>query len=284
MGEHNACLPLAGRDMSGKTYRFARPSVMLLQPLIRRVRPVLAVALACAGLQAAAQDLTVHAAASLRGALDEVATLWEGETGGTLTLVYAGSSALARQIAAGAPGDVFVSANAAWMDVLEEGGHLRAGSRVDLLTNSLVVIAPAGADAPLDLAALPERIGTGRLALALTEAVPAGIYARQALTTLGLWDAVAPQAVEADNVRAALALVASGAAPLGIVYATDAIAEPRVVVLAELPAGSHDPILYPAAALAQGDALGSAALLALMQGEAAAEVFRRHGFGLVAGD
>ena len=256
----------------------------LVSRLGRRLRPLLAAACACAGMQAAAQDLTVHAAASLGGALDEVATLWEDQTGGTLTLVYAGSSALARQIAAGAPGDVFVSANTAWMDVLEEGGHLRAGSRVELLTNRLVVIAPAGATAPLDLAALPDRLGTGRLALALTEAVPAGIYARQALTALGLWGAVAPRVVEADNVRAALALVASGAATLGIVYATDAIAEPRVAVLAELPAGSHDPILYPAAALSQGDAEGAAALLALMQGEAAAEVFSRHGFGLAGDD
>ncbi|MCT4683263.1 MAG: molybdate ABC transporter substrate-binding protein [Roseicyclus sp.] len=228
--------------------------------------------------------MTVHAAASLRGALDEVATLWEDQPGDTLTLVSAGSSALARQIAAGAPGDVFVSANTAWMDVLEEGGHLRAGSRVELLTNRLVVIAPAGGDAPLDLAALPDRLGSGRLALALTEAVPAGIYARQALTALGLWEAVAPRVVEADNVRAALALVASGAAPLGIVYATDAIAEPRVAVLAHLPAGSHDPIRYPAAALSQGDAEGAAALLALMQGEAAAAVFLRHGFGLAGDD
>jgi molybdate transport system substrate-binding protein len=235
-------------------------------------------------MQANAQDLTVHAAASLRGALDEVATLWAAETGGHLTLVYAGSSALARQIAAGAPGDVFVSANAAWMDVLEEGGHLVAGSRGDLLTNSLVVIAPAGDDAPLDLATLPERIGTGRLALALTEAVPAGIYARQALSNLALWDAVAPRVVEADNVRAALALVASGAAPLGIVYATDAIAEPRVTVISEVPTEAHDAIVYPAAALAQGDAEGSAALLALMRSEAAGEVFRRHGFGLIADD
>ncbi|MBF9058803.1 molybdate ABC transporter substrate-binding protein [Rhodobacterales bacterium HKCCSP123] len=252
---------------------------------VRRCRPVLlALALALGGLQAAAQDLTVHAAASLRGALDEVAALWQAETGGRLTLVYAGSSALARQIAAGAPGDVFISANAAWMDLLEEGGHLAPGGRADLLTNALVVIAPAGEDAPLDLSALPERLGAGRLALALTEAVPAGIYARQALVTLGLWERVAPRVVEADNVRAALALVASGAAPIGIVYATDAIAEPRVAVLAEVPAEAHDPIVYPAAALAGGDAEGSAALLALMRGEAAGDVFRRHGFGLVGGD
>jgi molybdate transport system substrate-binding protein len=160
------------------------------------------------------------------------------------------------------------------------------GTRADLLTNRLVVVAGAADPAPLDLAApgaLLERIGEGRLSLALTEAVPAGIYARQALTNLGLWDAVAPQVVEADNVRAALALVAVGAAPVGIVYATDAVPEPRVAVIAEVPPGAHDPITYPAAAIATGDVAGATAFLAFLRSGPAAEVFRAQGFGLPGG-
>ena len=233
--------------------------------------------------QASAQDLTVHAAASLRGALDDVATLWAQDTGGALTLVYAGSSALARQIAAGAPGDVVFLANTDWMDALAAGGHLVASSRVDLLTNALVVIAPDPALlAVTDGAAWAARLGRGRLALALTEAVPAGIYARQSLTSLGLWPGLAPHVAETDNVRAALALVASGAAPMGVVYATDARAEPRVHIIADLPADSHDPILYPVAAVAGGDSASAARLLALLQSDRAAAIFRAHGFGLSA--
>jgi len=163
------------------------------------------------------------------------------------------------------------------------GGHLVPGTRADLLTNSLVVIA-GGPDAPAldvrDAAAWGVRLAGGRLALALTEAVPAGIYARQSLTRLGLWPDLAPQVAEADNVRAALALVASGAAPLGIVYASDAMAEPRVAVIAHLPPDSHDPIIFPVAAVAGGDVDTATRLLALMQGDRATAIFRAHGFGL----
>ncbi|NKX45984.1 molybdate ABC transporter substrate-binding protein [Roseicyclus persicicus] len=255
--------------------------------LPRRLRAgFAALALALAPAAAPAQDLTVLAAASLGTALDEIATLWAAETGGTLTLVLAGSSALARQIEAGAPADVFISASPAWMDTVAAAGLVAEGSRSDLLTNSLVVVAGAADAAPLDLAdpgALPARIGDGRLSLALIEAVPAGIYARQALANLGLWDAVAPRVVESDNVRAALALVAVGAAPVGIVYASDAVAEPRVAVIAAVPPEAHDPILYPAAAIATGDMAGARAFLTFLQSEAAAAVFRAQGFGLPGG-
>ncbi|MEQ8366049.1 MAG: molybdate ABC transporter substrate-binding protein [Roseicyclus sp.] len=239
------------------------------------------------GSAARADDLTVYAAASLRGAMDDVAAQWQAETSSDVTLVYAGSSALARQIEAGAPADLFFSANAAWMDMLEEGGHIDPGSRIDLLGNMLVVIGGRTDTAPLDLSdpsALSARLGTGRMALALTEAVPAGIYARQALTFLGLWDSVEDRVVESDNARTTLALVAMGAARLGVVYDTDARADPRVTVLAVLPPDSHDPIVYPLAATTGGDHAAATRFIAFLQSATQRDAFSRHGFTLVQGD
>ncbi len=233
---------------------------------LRRSAAVLAACVALA-LPAAAEPVTVFAAASLKGALDEVAAGWGGEA----RISYAGSSALARQIAEGAPADLFISANPEWVDWLEGEGV--ALSRVDLLRNSMVLVAQAS-DAREGLEALE---GEGRVAMALVEAVPAGIYGKAALESLGLWEGVAPRVVQADNVRAALALVALGEAPLGIVYATDAMAEPGVRVVAEFPAESHPPITYPAAALTEA----GAPLMEFLQTPEAAEVFARHGFGVI---
>ncbi|MCO6381304.1 molybdate ABC transporter substrate-binding protein [Oceanicola sp. 502str15] len=220
-------------------------------------------------LPALAQEVTVFAAASLKGALDEVVAAWDG---GEVRISYAGSSALARQIGAGAPADLFISANPDWVDWLEAQGV--ALERVDLLSNSMVLISRA--DDPRT--GLDQLKGSERVAMALVDAVPAGIYGKAALESLGLWEAVAPRVVQADNVRAALALVALGEAPLGIVYATDALAEPGVAVVAGFPAGSHPPILYPAAALSEA----GAPLMEFLQTPDAAEIFARHGFGVVA--
>ena len=232
-----------------------------------------------AAAPAAAQDVTVFAAASLKDALDEVAVAWTEATGGTATVSYAGSSVLARQIEAAAPADVFVSANAEWMDRLAEQGRIAAETRVDLLGNALVLVAPAGAEA-VAIRDLPAALGDRRLAMALHEAVPAGIYGREALSALGLWDAVAENVAQADNVRAALALVAIGEAPYGIVYATDAAAEPRVSVVATFPADSHRDIVYPAAVTADGDEQAARAFLDFLQGAEADTAFARHGFTL----
>lgn len=227
---------------------------------------------------AGAAEVTVFAAASLREALTEAAAGWEAETGHAAVISFAGSSALARQIMAGAPAELFVSASSAWMDAVEAAGAMDAGSRVDLASNSLVVIGGAGA-APvaLDGAALTAALGGGRLAMALVDAVPAGQYGRAALETLGLWEAMAPHVAQADNVRAALALVATGAAPLGIVYATDAAAEPRVSVVAELPEETHPRIVYPAARVA-GAGAAAADLLEYLAGPEGQAAFARHGF------
>ena len=182
---------------------------------------VSAFALAPAG-QASAGDVLVFAAASLKEALEEIAARWHAETGHEAVISLAGSSALARQIEAGAPADLFISANGAWIDLLEARDMVRPGSRRDLLTNQLVLIEHGADAAPLELdepGVLDARLGEARLATALVDAVPAGIYAKAALQALGWWESAAPRLAQADNVRAALALVATGETPLGIVYA-----------------------------------------------------------------
>lgn len=245
------------------------------------LRALLALFLLSAPLSAG--EVTVFAASSLKDALEEVAASWRAETGHEVRLVLAGSSTLARQIEQGAPADLFVSANAAWMDRLEAKGLLAPDSRFDLAGNMLSLIGH-GQRAPLDLretdlAAYLATEGRGaRIASALTEAVPAGIYAREALISIGQWEALRDHLAETKSVRAALALVASGAAPLGIVYASDARAEPRVSALAVFPAGSHGPITYPAARLARSTAPEAARLLAYLASPDTAEILRAHGF------
>ncbi|WP_417207730.1 molybdate ABC transporter substrate-binding protein [Antarctobacter sp.] len=227
---------------------------------------------------AMAEPVTVFAAASLKTALDEVA----GGYGGEVVLSYAGSSALARQVQLGAPADVVFLANTDWMDVLDSGGLIGPGTRGDLLGNRLVLAGPVGAaqveiGPDLDLVGM---LGEGRLAMALVEAVPAGIYGKAALESLGLWAAVAPRVAQVDNVRAALALVSLGQVPLGIVYATDARADPRVDALGLFPENSHPPIRYPVAAVAGREAV-AAPFLTYLQGPEARATFQAHGFAVL---
>lgn len=230
---------------------------------------------------ARADDVLVFAAASLKNAMDEIAPAFEAATGDKLVVSLAGSSALARQIQAGAPADLFISANKNWMDTLEADGLVQSGTRVDLLANSIVLIAHGKDSSPveispaLDLGAL---VGEGRLAMALVDAVPAGVYGKAALESLGLWESVSPKVAQADNVRAALALVAAGEAPYGIVYATDAAAEDDVTVVGTFPADSHPPIVYPAAVMAQSGKPAAAAALAYLRGPDARAAFEKQGF------
>ncbi|SDD64868.1 molybdate transport system substrate-binding protein [Paracoccus isoporae] len=234
-----------------------------------------------AGGAAGAEEITVFAAASLANAMTEIEAGFEAETGHDLTVSLAGSSALARQIQQGAPADIFISANPGWMDALQAEGLIEPGSRLDLLSNRLVLIAhgpdaarmESGADA--DLAA---RIGSQRLSMALVDAVPAGIYGKAALETLGLWDAVSGQVVQTDNVRAALALVASGEAGFGITYATDAVAEGKVSVIWQFPEDSHPPIVYPVADLAGRDLPAETDFMAYLRGQQARAAFEAQGF------
>jgi molybdate transport system substrate-binding protein len=229
---------------------------------------------------AQAQALTIFAAASLKNALDEAAAAYAAANAMRPRISYAASSALAKQIESGAPADIFISADLAWMDYLEKQGRLAPGTRRNLLGNRLVLIAPAKEPRKLQPApgfAIGAALGSGRIALANPDSVPAGKYAKAALEKLGVWDQVAGRVAAADNVRAALALVARGETPLGVVYQTDANAEPGVMVAGVFPAGSHPPIVYPAAALKDAKP-GSAAFLAFLRGEAAQRVFEKHGF------
>lgn len=232
----------------------------------------------------AARDVVVFAAASLKTALDEVAADFTQDTGTSVVTSFAGSSVLARQIGFGAPADIFISASSEWMDQLQMSGHIISESRFDLLSNRLVLIAH-GAGAPaVDVTPELDILGMlngGRLAMALVDAVPAGIYGKTALSSLGLWSAVAPHLAQTDNVRATLALVAAGETPLGIVYATDAMASNAVAVVGEFPAESHPPIIYPVAATASAGNPETTAFLRFLRGPKARAAFVRQGFGVV---
>lgn len=226
------------------------------------------------------KPLQVFAAASLKNALDEAAADF-GEGGTKVVGTYAASSALAKQIESGAPADIYVSADTAWMDELTQKALVRPDSVVKLLGNEIVLVAPVGTAkateimAGLDLKAL---LAGGKLAMADTKAVPAGKYGKAALDSLGLWTGVEADVVQAENVRAALKLVAVGEAALGIVYASDAKDEPAVQVVGTFPASSHPPVIYPAGIVATSSHEQAQAFLDYLKGAAAAEIFARHGF------
>ncbi len=233
--------------------------------------------LAFGAVSAQADTVTVFAAASLKESLDIVAADWEQATGNTVTIAYAATSTLARQIAEGAPADIFFAASEDWMDDLSAKGLLRDETRSDVLGNTLVLVAPAPAS-PIELAQLPAVLGMGKLAMAGVDSVPAGIYGKQALTALGLWDVVSPNVAQADNVRGALALVALGEAPFGVVYATDARAEPKVDMVAMFPSETHDPIIYPAAILTGATSPVAADFMTYLYTTTARLIFAAAGF------
>jgi molybdate transport system substrate-binding protein len=243
---------------------------------------VLCAAAACASGPAPAPTVLLVAAASLQTVIDTLAPSILEDIGVTVRASYAASSALARQIDQGAPADLFISADVEWMDYVEARGAIRADTRVNLLENQLVLIAPAGRAPTLAVAPefpLAEALGPGRLAMADPAVVPAGKYARAALESLGVWLPVASRLAPAENVRAALLLVARAEAPLGIVYRSDAIADPRVVTVDTFPAGSHPPIVYPAAVTARSQSPDAAArVLTFLRGDTAARVFVEQGF------
>ena len=231
-----------------------------------------------------ADHLTVFATSSLTDAGTALADAWETETGHNATFSFAGSSALSRQIQLGAPADIFISASTDWMDALDASGDLRPGTRRDILGNTLVLIAHGNEataltiNETLDLAGI---LGNERLAMALVDAVPAGIYGKAALTSLGLWESVEPLVAQSDNVRSALAFVAQNEAPLGIVYATDAFASDTVSIVGVFPEGSHDPIIYPAAITAQSTSPVAAEFLEFLTSETARDIWERYGFSVL---
>lgn len=232
-----------------------------------------------------ARPLTVFAAASLKESLDAAAEAYREAGGQPLQISYAASSALARQIEQRAPADVFVSADSEWMDWLQQRDLIDPASRADLLGNTLVLIGSSEGDAPAAALAagvdlLPRLGDHGRIALALTASVPAGKYSKAAFESLGIWNAIEPRVAEAENVRAALLLVARGEAPLGVVYGSDALANPRVRVLATFPEDTHPAIVYPVARVTASTHPAADHFIAWLQSQDADAIFRRHGFTL----
>ena len=234
-------------------------------------------------LALADDPIIVFAAASMKTALDEAAAKFRAETGVDAKISYGGSLALARQLSQGAPADIFVSADEDSMDEAVKGGAIKPESRTDLLANTLVVVAnkdSALVSLPLTPTAVDAAIGAGRLATGEVNSVPVGKYAKEALTRLGLWDEVAPHLAMTDNVRAALAFVARNEAPLGIVYATDAAAEPAVKIVAVFPASSHRPIVYPVALTQASHNPSAVKFFDFLRSPTAGSIFTRQGFQL----
>ena len=246
-------------------------------------RRVVLTGLALIGLSkvshAQALPLVIFAAASLKTALDEILA------GQGVRISYGASNLLARQIEQGAPADLYFSADLDWMDYLAGKGLIRAGSRIDLLGNRLALIAPKNAPQSIKLVPgvdLSQVLGRdGRLAMANVEAVPAGKYGKAALQWLGAWEAVRSRLAQTDNVRAALALVARREAPLGVVYASDAVAEPTVQVLGLFPEASHPPIVYPVAITQASRHPGGASMIDRLRGPAAQKIFEAQGFSVL---
>lgn len=229
----------------------------------------------------AAERLTVFAAASLKTALDAAGSVWQASTSGELAISYAASSALARQIEQGAPADVFFSADRDWMSYLAERNLITPGSTRELLENEMVLIAPADSKTKAVIAKdfpLASLLGEGRLAMADVKSVPAGKYGKAALESLGIWSSVESRIAQAENVRGALKLVATGEAPLGIVYKTDAIAEATVKIIGTFPADSHPPIIYPVAVIATSQHAGAAEFVKFLQSATAQAIFVEQGF------
>lgn len=230
---------------------------------------------------ARAKPPLVLAAASLQESLTEAAAAWSAEGHSRPILSFAASSALARQIEAGAPADLFISADESWMSVVERKGLLRPATRARFVANRLVLVAPASSRIRLVVRPgfpIAHLLGSGRLAMADPDAVPAGKYGKAALIKLGVWADIAPRVVRAENVRAALALVERGAAPLGIVYATDARASKAVRIVGVFPPGSHPPITYSLATLAKSTSADAEGFRRFLLSRQAQAIVARHGF------
>ena len=230
---------------------------------------------------ARADTVTVFAAASLKEALDANARAFESKSGHRVVVSYASSNALARQIEAGAPASLFISADTEWIAHIEKEGLASAGTRRNLLANSLVLVAPAGSRVTLELAPgvnVAAALGAKRIALANPDAVPAGKYAKAAFIALGAWDAIAGKVAAVDNVRAALALVSRGEAPLGVVYRTDALADKGVRIVDTFPANTHPPIVYPMVTLKRAATPAAADLASFLSSAEARATFARFGF------
>lgn len=243
--------------------------------------------LTTAGLSshAQAQDkVTIFAAASMKNALDAANAEWAKQSGNEATVSYAASSALAKQIEAGAPADLFISADLAWMDYLAKKNLIRSDTRTNLLGNRLVLVAPADKASPVEIKPgfdLAKRLGDEKLAIGAVDSVPAGKYGKAALEKLGVWSSVEAKVAGAESVRAALLLVSRGEAPYGVVYQTDAAADPGVKIVGTFPENTHEPIIYPVAILAESKSPAAADYLKFIRSEKAAPFFENQGFTIL---
>lgn len=251
----------------------------------RLVVALFALLLMAGPIAAQEKKITVFAAASLKNALDDVNKAYMAGTGGKVVVTsYAGSNALAKQIEEGAPADIFISADLAWMDHLEEKKLIIDGTRSSLLGNRIVLIAPKSSSAAVRLEQgvdLTAALGDGRLAMANTDSVPAGKYGKAALEKLGAWDSVKKKIAQAENVRAALLLVSRAEAPFGIVYKTDAASDPDIRIVDTFPAGTHPPIVYPAAVVAASTNADAQAYLKFLRSPQAVAAFEKQGFAVL---
>jgi len=242
----------------------------------------LALVASIAPFRASADDLLVFAAASLKPALDEIIATPDAKAIGEIKASYAASSQLAKQIEAGAPAALFISADQDWMNEVASKQKIVAATRVELLGNALVLVAPKDSKITLKIAPNFDLAGAlgkdGHIALGEPNSVPAGKYAKASLTSLGVWDSIESRIVSADNVRAALNFVAKGEVPLGVVYRSDAVSEPAVRVVDTFRDSSHAPIVYPAAIVTDHDTPAARKLLDLLRTPAAQAIFARHGF------
>jgi molybdate transport system substrate-binding protein len=234
------------------------------------------------GIAQAQNDMVVFAAASLKNALDEIATTWSKDTGKPAPKIsYGASPTLAKQIEQGAPADLFISADLDWMDYVAAKNLIKADTSFNLLGNKIVLIAPKDSKittVAIKGADLAKALNGGRLSMANVDSVPAGKYGKAALEKLGAWNDVKDQIAQAENVRAALLLVARGEASLGIVYSTDAAAEPNVRIVATFPEDSHPPIIYPAALTKDSKNADAKAFLDFLRGAKARASFEKQGF------
>ena len=240
----------------------------------------------CTAIPAAAADLVIFAAASMKGSLDKVAAAFDADGGSKVVISYASSSQLAKQIEAGAPADVFISADTRWMDYLVEKGAVKKEAAVNLLGNRLVLVAARDSTLTLKIGKdfpLATTLGDDRIAMGDPKSVPAGKYGQEALKFYGVWKDVEPKIAGADNVRAALKLVSSGEAPLGIVYETDAKADKEVKVVDMFGVDSHSPIVYPVAPVAASGNAEKDAFVKFLGGPEASRIFKDAGFTALVG-
>ncbi|ACB95900.1 molybdate ABC transporter substrate-binding protein [Beijerinckia indica] len=226
----------------------------------------------------------IFAAASMKTALDGVAAAWQAQTGKKPAISYASSAVLAKQIEQGAPADIFISADVEWMDYLDKAKLLKPGTRRNLLGNELVLIEPANDNVALKITSgfdLAKATGDSKIAVCTISSCPGGIYAKQAFENLKVWSEVEPKLAQADNIRNALALVSRGEAKFGVVYATDAKAEPKVKVVDTFPSASHNPIVYPIALLNSSTNPDAQAFAGFLTSQAATKILTDQGFSIL---